>query len=135
MLPRFTDPPILCGTELFPMIIRASRNSALRATVVIIATLSATGSLIRGRTQDAATSGTAYDGRANRLPLIPMGFVSSVAMRFATSVAAAERDMRVVDAARNGNEEAVTRLLKQRADVNACQADGATALHWAVYRD
>ena len=26
-------------------------------------------------------------------------------------------------------------LLKQRADVNAAQADGMTALHWAVYHD
>ena len=25
-------------------------------------------------------------------------------------------------------------LLEQKADVNAPQADGATALHWAVYR-
>jgi ankyrin repeat protein len=30
---------------------------------------------------------------------------------------------------------AVTKLLAQRANVNAPQADGATALHWAVYKD
>ena len=35
----------------------------------------------------------------------------------------------------NGDREAVTRLLRQKADVNAPQVDGATALHWAVYRD
>ena len=30
---------------------------------------------------------------------------------------------------------AVRRLVQQKADVNAPQVDGATALHWAVYRD
>ena len=40
----------------------------------------------------------------------------------------------VADAAMNGDQTAVTALLARRADVNAPQADGATALHWAVYR-
>jgi len=40
----------------------------------------------------------------------------------------------VADAAMNGNTAAVRTLLAQKADVNAPQADGATALHWAVYR-
>ena len=30
---------------------------------------------------------------------------------------------------------AVRALLKQRADVNATEGDGATALHWAAYHD
>src|SRR6202035_3121680 len=30
---------------------------------------------------------------------------------------------------------ALRTLLQQKADVNAPQIDGATALHWAVYRD
>ena len=33
-----------------------------------------------------------------------------------------------------GDAAAVRALLAQKADVNAPQADGATALHWAVYR-
>ena len=33
-----------------------------------------------------------------------------------------------------GDTAAVRVLIDQRADVNAPQADGATALHWAVYR-
>ena len=41
----------------------------------------------------------------------------------------------VADAAMKGDTRAVAALLAQRADVNAPQADGATALHWAVYRD
>jgi len=41
----------------------------------------------------------------------------------------------VADAAMNGDAAAVQKLLAQKADVNAPQVDGGTALHWAVYRD
>ena len=34
-----------------------------------------------------------------------------------------------------GDRAALRALLQQKADVNAPQVDGATALHWAVYRD
>ncbi len=40
----------------------------------------------------------------------------------------------VADAAMKGDRAAVRALIQQRADVNAPQADGATALQWAVYR-
>jgi len=40
----------------------------------------------------------------------------------------------VADAVMKGDTAAVRVLLTQRADVNAPQADGSTALHWAVYR-
>src|SRR5262245_10363900 len=40
----------------------------------------------------------------------------------------------VVDAAMQGNKEAVRALLKQGADVNTAQGDGMTALHWAVQK-
>ncbi len=38
----------------------------------------------------------------------------------------------VADAARQGDRATVQALLKQGADVNAAQADGITALHWAA---
>ena len=41
----------------------------------------------------------------------------------------------VADAAQNGDKSAVQKLIRSKADVNAPQVDGATALHWAVYRD
>jgi ankyrin repeat protein len=41
----------------------------------------------------------------------------------------------VADAAMNGDQAAVQSLIQQKADVNAAQADGATALQWAAYRD
>jgi uncharacterized protein len=40
----------------------------------------------------------------------------------------------VADAAMRGDKPVVQKLVAQRADVNAPQADGATALHWAVFR-
>ena len=40
----------------------------------------------------------------------------------------------VADAVMRGDREAARELLVGGADVNAPQADGATALHWAVYR-
>jgi ankyrin len=41
----------------------------------------------------------------------------------------------VADAAMKGDHAAVRTLIVQKADVNAPQVDGATALHWAMYRN
>ena len=40
----------------------------------------------------------------------------------------------VADAAMRNDLNAVRALIGQKADVNAAQPDGATALHWAAYR-
>ena len=40
-----------------------------------------------------------------------------------------------VDAAMNGNRDAVRAFLKDGVDVNTTQADGMTALHWAALKD
>jgi len=42
---------------------------------------------------------------------------------------------RLADAAQNQDQAAIRTLLKQKVDVNAAQADGTTALHWAVDND
>ena len=60
---------------------------------------------------------------------------SVVALLAMTSLAAAATDLRLVDAAKNGDTEAVQRLLKQGIPVNASQPDGFTALHWAAQQD
>src|SRR5262245_23807257 len=39
----------------------------------------------------------------------------------------------VADAARNRNTDALRALVNKRVDVNAAQADGTTALHWAAH--
>jgi ankyrin repeat protein len=51
----------------------------------------------------------------------------------ATSATAASSE--VADAAMRGDREAVRAALARKADVNAAQVDGTTALHWAVERD
>jgi uncharacterized protein len=55
-------------------------------------------------------------------------FVASI-----TFFAAAQSD--VADAVMKGDKAALRALLLKNTDVNATQVDGATALHWAVYRD
>jgi uncharacterized protein len=56
-----------------------------------------------------------------------------VLLASAVSLVAAS-DLRLIEAVKN-NTAAVPALLKQHADVNAPQGDGATALHWAVHLD
>jgi len=51
------------------------------------------------------------------------------------SLASTNPDLRLVEAVENRDPEIVRSLLKQRIDVNARQADGATALHWAAHWD
>ena len=41
----------------------------------------------------------------------------------------------VADAAMHGDKAAVRSLIQQKADVNAPQSDGATAIQWAAYRN
>src|SRR5438876_6953717 len=41
----------------------------------------------------------------------------------------------VADAAMKGDKAAIRSLIQQKADANAMQIDGATAVHWAVYKD
>ena len=50
------------------------------------------------------------------------------------SAAAFPTDGSLIDAARNGDVEAVRSLLADGADVNTAQGDGMTALHWAAER-
>jgi len=59
--------------------------------------------------------------------------VALVALVSASAAAAAKSP--VADAVMTGDKAALRALLQQKADVNAPQVDGATALHWAVYRD
>jgi ankyrin repeat protein len=60
-------------------------------------------------------------------PLAALAFIVA-------SAAAAERSP-LVDAARNTDKEQVRALVQHGANVNAADADGTTALHWASYRD
>jgi uncharacterized protein len=62
-----------------------------------------------------------------------IGSCAALLLLTTMGVGAATSD--VADAVMRGDSVAVRRLLTQKTDVNAPQADGATALHWAVYQD
>jgi uncharacterized protein len=64
-----------------------------------------------------------------RLKLLTLLLLCAASVTFA----AASAD--VADAVMKGDQSALRKLLQQKADVNTAQIDGATALHWAVYRD
>jgi uncharacterized protein len=61
-----------------------------------------------------------------------LGSVAAVLLLSMPGLRAVQSD--VADAAMRGDKAAVRTLLAKRADVNAPQPDGATALHWAAYR-
>lgn len=50
-------------------------------------------------------------------------------------LSASEEQALLADAAERGDLGAVRDLVARRTDVNAAQADGMTALHWAAYRE
>jgi uncharacterized protein len=68
--------------------------------------------------------------------LIFCELLCGMALLLATaSLQGASADAVVADAAEKMDRAAIRTLLRQRADVNAPQVDGMTALHWAAYQD
>src|SRR5262245_29246985 len=59
---------------------------------------------------------------------------ASAVLLFAVGAVAAD-DAPLADAAEKMDRAAVRALLQRKADVNASQVDGMTALHWATYQD
>ena len=67
-----------------------------------------------------------------RLRYVLIGCAAALALYLAASGAAISP---VADAAMKGDQAGVRSLLAQKADVNAPQDDGATAIEWAAYRN
>ena len=63
------------------------------------------------------------------------GFLSVLVLAFTVTAVGAPADPKLIQAVKNKDITAVRTLLKQRVDVNATEADGTTALHWASHRD
>ncbi len=58
---------------------------------------------------------------------------AAVLLLVATAISAG--DLRIIDAVKNRDLQAVDSLIAEKSDVNAAQPDGATALSWAAYLD
>jgi len=65
----------------------------------------------------------------------PTVICAAVVLMSVARVLAAGSDAVVADAAEKMDRAAIRTLLRQHANVNAPQADGMTALHWATYQD
>ena len=65
---------------------------------------------------------------------VSRGVVASVWLAFLSiaSIALADTAPPLIGAVKANNLAAVQTLLKQKANVNAAEADGTTALHWAA---
>ena len=61
--------------------------------------------------------------------------ISGVALSVQLNGAALKSDMLLVTAARTSDVAEVRRLIRQGADVNQAEPDGATALHWASHQN
>jgi ankyrin repeat protein len=59
----------------------------------------------------------------------------ALVLALALSAGAAAAQGSLVEAAREGDRAAALGLIAERADPNVPEADGTTALHWAVYHD
>jgi uncharacterized protein len=58
-----------------------------------------------------------------------------VLLTVASFVAAAAARPAIIEAVRKGDKDTLRTLIQKGANVNESEADGATALHWASYRD
>jgi uncharacterized protein len=59
--------------------------------------------------------------------------ILGLALMISAPVLAQNKDLRVLDAVKRRDQKAVTSLIRAKADLNASQPDGATALAWAVH--
>jgi ankyrin repeat protein len=66
---------------------------------------------------------------------VKRSLVLAAALLALGGLTATAADLRLINAAKNGDKAAVTSLLQQKIDVNAPEPDGTTALHWAVRSD
>ncbi|HXJ74846.1 MAG TPA: ankyrin repeat domain-containing protein [Candidatus Dormibacteraeota bacterium] len=70
-----------------------------------------------------------------KVPLVFMLALVAVIALPLSAATGARPAASLANAAEKSDRAAVQALLKQRADLNAPQVDGMTALHWAAYRD
>jgi uncharacterized protein len=74
-------------------------------------------------------------GRKGRKDKAFFKLISVVGLAVSLMAAGGNGRPPIVEAARNADKDALRALLQKKADVNAAEADGTTAVHWASYRD
>src|SRR6516225_7787914 len=62
-----------------------------------------------------------------------IGLLSGLLLVSAIDARAAIHEVPIIDAVKQGDAKAARALIAQKADVNAAEPDGTTALHWAAY--
>src|ERR1700680_94166 len=67
--------------------------------------------------------------------LISCSVVALFLMAGVTGFGASSGDLRLIEAVKKSDIRTVRTLIAQHVDVNASEADGSTALHWAAQRD
>src|SRR5690349_2151317 len=67
--------------------------------------------------------------------LVSAGFSLCICIFTATSMLLGAARPPLLDAAKNGDRDTLRSLLQKGTNVNVTEGDGATALHWASYRD
>jgi ankyrin repeat protein len=72
--------------------------------------------------------------RKSLINICCLGVLAAAPLAVMTHAAPVPAPSAVVEAAMQGNRDAVRTLLKDGADVNTTQADGMTALHWAAQK-
>ena len=70
-----------------------------------------------------------------QISLLSSGLLVAGALLLADATIQGTKDLRVANAASQGDRDAVAALIKQKVDVNTAQGDGMTALHWATFKD
>ena len=56
-----------------------------------------------------------------------------IALAMSPSISGQQKDLRLLEAVKRRDQNAFSSLIRAKADINASQPDGATALAWAVH--
>lgn len=72
-------------------------------------------------------------GRCDRGGLLSIALAPLMALAYLSAAGAEPSPL--IDAAKHADREALVTLIEDGADVDVAEMDGATALHWASYRD
>jgi ankyrin repeat protein len=85
--------------------------------------------------RENTTTRTPRSFRVSVISWVHFAVAWCVVVAMSGALAAAASDLRLIEAVKRQDAQAVRSLLKQHVDVNAPQGDGATALHWAAHLD